>query len=56
MNYYDNGKNEQQVFKNDEKLGNEYELITNFSLDKDKGVLTYYGIKKSKIYLVTVTL
>jgi len=56
MNYYDNGKSEQQVFKNDEKIGNEFELITNFSLDKEKGVLMYYGIKKSKIYLVTVTL
>lgn len=41
---------------NDDKIGEEYDLIANFNLDKDKNMITFNGIRKGKIYLVTVTL
>ncbi len=55
-NYYDDGRSTNQLFINDEKLGNEYELISNLNLNKEKNVITFNGIKKNKIYLVTVSL
>lgn len=55
-NYFDDGRSTNQLFMNDDKVGEEYDLIANFKLDKDKNMITFNGIRKGKIYLVTVTL
>ncbi|MCE1165253.1 MAG: hypothetical protein LWX07_07615 [Bacteroidetes bacterium] len=55
-NYFDDGRSTNQMFMNEDKLGGEYELITNFNLDKDKKIITFNGVKKNAVYRVTVTL
>ena len=55
-NYREDGTSTYQLFKNDEKLGPEYAMITDLKLDKEKGIITFVASKKGKVLFVEIKL
>jgi len=44
------------LYKNDEKLSGDYEVITDLKVDSSKGIITFLGQKKNKVYFVEIKL
>lgn len=55
-NYSDEKNSYTQIYKNGDKLGDKYESISDFNLDKNKGVITFIGTRKNKVYYCEIKL
>ncbi len=55
-NSNDDGSSVFQLYKNNKKLGAEYQMSGNFKFDKEKAVITFNGIRENVIYFVEIKL
>lgn len=50
------GTDENILYKNDEKLTEDYDVISDLKVDTSKGVVTFLGQKKNKVFFVEIKL
>lgn len=50
------GKSSYQVFKNGKAIGNTYDQVSNFNLNKEQGVISFTALKENTAYFVKIDL